>query len=74
MSLSKYINKLKEESKKLNLFSKNEINKLEEKHIFDAIQAQKFISKKEKLKILDIGSGNGIPGIPIQIEFPNLET
>ncbi len=74
MLLVEYIKKLKQDNKKINLFSKNEINKIETKHIFDALQAKQFISKKEKLKILDIGSGNGIPGIPIQIEFPNLDT
>ena len=74
MKLNKYVSILLKESEKLNLFSKNEIHKIESKHIFDALQARQFISKKEKLKVLDIGSGNGIPGIPIQIKFPNLET
>jgi len=46
------------------------------RHIQDAIKLHDLIpaeSKRPSNKILDIGSGNGIPGIPISILEPNWE-
>ena len=48
-----------------NLISKGETQNLEE-HIADSLSVAHLLSKN----ILDLGSGNGFPGIPIAITNP----
>ncbi len=59
-----------------NLMSKNDVNLLFEKHIFDSLAISRFLEKyceDEQLKILDIGTGGGFPSLPMAIVFPLFE-
>ena len=59
-----------------NLISKNDQEKLFEKHIYDSLCINLFLDKypqKEDAEILDIGTGGGFPTIPLSIIKPNYQ-
>lgn len=58
-----------------NLMSKGDLALLFEKHIFDSfgILKCKGFDFSSNLKVLDIGTGGGLPAIPLAICFPNLK-
>ncbi len=60
-----------------NLVSKNEINLLYEKHIYDSLSLDLFLDKYKlqgkELKLLDIGTGGGFPSLPLAFCNKNLE-
>jgi 16S rRNA (guanine527-N7)-methyltransferase len=43
----------------------------EEKHFVDSLLFAKQFEGKEGAKIIDVGTGGGFPGVPLQILFPN---
>lgn len=65
----------KEYNEKVNLISKNDVNFLFEKHIFDSLAFNLFYKKyfnNENLKLLDIGTGGGFPSLPITLKYKNI--
>ena len=42
------------------------------KHFYDSLTLFKGIDLKENLKICDLGTGAGFPGLVLKIVFPNL--
>ena len=41
-------------------------------HFYDSLLPHKLIDSKKK-RILDFGTGGGLPGIPMAIVFPNMQ-
>lgn len=64
--LSLYLNTLLKWQTKINLISNNTIEAAETRHIADSLQLQKFIPSEIKT-LIDLGSGGGLPGIPLAI-------
>lgn len=60
-----YFNELIKWNRKINLVSKNDINRLYERHFLESLILDKFIPKNSKM--LDIGSGNGFPSVVIAL-------
>lgn len=67
-----YYKLLIEKNKVMNLTSITGYNDFIIKHICDSLLACKVCSFQNE-KIIDIGSGAGFPGIPLNIFFPSLE-
>jgi 16S rRNA (guanine527-N7)-methyltransferase len=65
-SLSKYIALLKKWNDKINLISKNDLENIWFRHVYDSLQLLNFIEDKN-ITILDIGSGAGFPGLVLSI-------
>lgn len=63
MSLKKLEALIKSKNKELNLLSAGDIKKLEEKHFKDSAAVMKFWKLKGAEKIIDIGTGGGLPGL-----------
>lgn len=61
----------KEWNSKINLVSRKDIENLAERHILHSLAIVKIISFKAGTKIMDAGTGGGLPGIPLAIYFPN---
>ena len=72
IDLEKYIDLIIQENSVINLISRANINKeyITKRHIIDSMQIIDFIDFNEK-KILDLGSGSGIPGIILSILAKN---
>ena len=54
-----------------NLMSKNDIEVLFEKHVFDSLSILKWKDFSKKETILDVGTGGGFPSVILAIWFPS---
>ena len=61
-----FIKELKEKNKSINLVGRSTIDNIWDRHVCDSIQIVSYIQNK-KHKILDMGTGAGIPGIFLSI-------
>tara|TARA_B100000401_G_C52759452_1_gene697390 strand:+ start:148 stop:762 length:615 start_codon:yes stop_codon:yes gene_type:complete len=59
-------------NKKINLISRKDIDHLSERHILHSLSISKIIKFNNNTKILDVGTGGGLPGIPLAIMFNNV--
>ena len=73
---SSFSNLFIEYNSKVNLISKNDINFLFQKHIYDSLAFNLFYKKyidEKFIKVMDIGTGGGFPAIPISLLYENIE-
>ncbi len=61
-----YLSSIIEHNKHTNLVGKSTIENIWDRHVLDCLQLTKYIINK-KLKILDLGTGAGLPGILFSI-------
>ena len=61
-----YLSSIIEHNKHTNLIGKSTIENIWERHVLDCLQLTKFIINK-KLKIIDLGTGAGFPGVLFSI-------
>jgi 16S rRNA (guanine527-N7)-methyltransferase len=60
-------------NQKINVISRKDIENIVEHHIIHALSLLKFIELKKGSTALDVGTGGGIPGIPMAIIYPEIE-
>lgn len=56
----------------MNLTAITEFDEVITKHFIDSLSLVKACDLTKDLKVIDIGTGAGFPGIPLKIAFPNL--
>lgn len=71
--LEMYYNLLIDWNNKMNLTGITERNSVYLKHFYDCITLIKAIDLTKNLKIVDVGTGAGFPGLVLKIVFPNLD-
>lgn len=69
----KYMDLIKEWNKKVNLTSIVEVDEIIIKHFVDSLLVLPQLTKFDDLRVIDVGTGAGFPGIPLKIARPEIE-
>lgn len=59
-------------NEKINVISRKDIENVEINHLLHSLAIAKFISFKPGSKVMDFGSGGGLPGLPLAVLFPDV--
>jgi 16S rRNA (guanine527-N7)-methyltransferase len=57
---------------KINVISRKDMDNLVERHLLHSLSLAKFITFRPGTKILDLGTGGGLPGLPLAILWPQV--
>ncbi|MFC1979061.1 16S rRNA (guanine(527)-N(7))-methyltransferase RsmG [Chloroflexota bacterium] len=57
----------------VNLTAITDYEDVQIKHFLDSITLVPYLKHNQKIKVIDIGSGGGFPGVPIKILNPDIE-
>ncbi len=57
---------------KINVISRKDIDNFTQHHLLHSLALSKIIQFKDGAAILDLGTGGGLPGIPLAVLFPNV--
>lgn len=71
--LNDYVRLLGEWNRKVNLISRKDTAAIWDHHILPSILPLKLLELPENCRVLDIGSGGGLPAIPLKIMRPDLQ-
>ena len=69
--LARYVSLLLEWNAKINLISRKDVGNVIVKHIIPCLSIIRVTIFREYDHVLDIGTGGGLPGIPLAIENPH---
>ena len=65
--LAAYCELIRKWNRAFNLVSRKDIDRLESRHVLDALSVHEYLQGG---RVLDVGSGAGLPGVPLAISMP----
>ena len=68
-----YYELLVEKNKVMNLTGITEWEEVVQKHFLDSLSLVYAVDIEDGMKMLDLGTGAGFPGIPLKIAFPQID-
>ena len=68
-----YSELLLEWNRRFNLTAITDPIEIQTKHFLDSLSCLKAMSLSAKMRIIDVGSGAGFPGMPLKIAFPEIQ-
>ena len=71
--LEQWVGLLKEWNQKINLISRKDIEALEERHLAHCLAITEYLKLQPGATVLDVGTGGGLPGIPMAICYPQAQ-
>jgi 16S rRNA (guanine527-N7)-methyltransferase len=71
--LQDYATRMEDWNTKVNLVSRKDMDQFVTKHLAHCLAATTFLRLMEGMQILDVGTGGGLPGIPLAICYPQAE-
>ncbi|MBK6760935.1 MAG: class I SAM-dependent methyltransferase [Ignavibacteria bacterium] len=72
-ALKRYHDELLYWNKKVNMISRKDEENVWERHILHSLTLMKYVTFPQKARVLDVGTGGGLPGLPIKIARPDLK-
>jgi len=72
-ALKRYHDELLYWNKKVNMISRKDEENVWERHILHSLTLLKYVTFPQKARVLDVGTGGGLPGLPIKIARPDLK-
>ena len=70
--LAAYMELLAQWNERINLVSRKDVERLELHHILHSLSIARFIRFAPGTSVLDVGTGGGLPGIPLAILHPEV--
>ena len=64
---------LREWNERINLISRKDIEHLEERHLAHCLAITNYLKLMPDARVLDVGTGGGLPGIPMAICYPQAQ-
>ena len=71
--LEKWVGLLVEWNQKINLVSRKDIEALEDRHLAHCLAITEYLRLSPGATVLDVGTGGGLPGIPMAICYPQAQ-
>ncbi len=68
-----YSDQLREWNERVNLTAITDPGEIEMRHFVDSLSCLKVMKPQPGLKVIDVGTGAGFPGLPLKIAYPTLD-
>ena len=72
-TLERYHDELLYWNQRVNMISRKDEENVWDRHILHSLVILKYIDVKEKARVLDVGTGGGLPGIPLKVARPDVK-
>ena len=60
-------------NERINVISRKDIENFEVSHLLHSLAIARFISFVPKTTVIDVGTGGGLPGLPLAVMFPDVQ-